>query len=117
MQQEDDQKCEKMKDEINGHCQEVGSSYSRGRDLVYIFNEFQDGACSREDTQVVDKERLEKFFRSALDASRRMNEEIKRSNCQREQLLGEFGAETVNQWKEEHNQLEFLSQLEPTSSS
>jgi IS4 transposase len=71
MQQEDDQKCEKMKDEINGHCQEVGSSYSRGRDLVYIFNEFQDGACSREDTQVVDKERLEKFFRSALDASRR----------------------------------------------
>jgi hypothetical protein len=52
MQQEDDQKCEKMKDEINGHCQE-------------------DGACSREDTQVVDKERLEKFFRSALDASRR----------------------------------------------
>jgi hypothetical protein len=46
-----------------------------------------------------------------------MNEEIKRSNCQREQLLGEFGAETVNQWKEEHNQLEFLSQLEPTSSS
>ena len=47
----------------------------------------------------------------------RMNEEIKRSNDQREQLLGKFGAETVSQWMEEHHQLEFLNQLEPTSSS
>lgn len=46
-----------------------------------------------------------------------MNEEIEKSRLQREQICGEVGSNGLTEWKEEHHQLEFMSETGNTEQS
>ncbi|XP_076460180.1 uncharacterized protein LOC143293149 [Babylonia areolata] len=69
----------------------------------FIASQLAEQSISRGPGENIDEEKMNRFLSRALSESRRMNQEVAKSEAKMNKLHAELGADRLTQWRQEHS--------------